>query len=138
MTCDGPKIVELGARLGGDCITTHLVPLSTGVNMVEACIRIALGEKPDIEPRFARGSAIRYVGQTAGVIREICGIEEARATEGVEQVSMVVREGERVTEVNSSAARSGFVIASGENAADAVRVCEAALSRIHLDVEADA
>ena len=39
VTKDGPKIVELGARLGGDCITTHLVPLSTGVNMVECSIK---------------------------------------------------------------------------------------------------
>jgi biotin carboxylase len=31
LTKDGPKMVELGARMGGDCITTHLVPLSTGV-----------------------------------------------------------------------------------------------------------
>ena len=40
VTKDGPKIVELGA-LGGDCITTHLVPLSTGVNTVECSIRCA-------------------------------------------------------------------------------------------------
>ena len=38
VTNDGPKIVELGARLGGDCITTHLVPLSTGMDMVK-CIQ---------------------------------------------------------------------------------------------------
>lgn len=48
VTKDGPKIVELGARLGGDNITTHLVPLSTGVDMVECCIKIALGETPQI------------------------------------------------------------------------------------------
>ena len=30
VTSEGPKIVEIGARLGGDNITTHLVPLSTG------------------------------------------------------------------------------------------------------------
>ena len=48
VTKEGPKIVELGARLGGDNITTHLVPLSTGIDMVEKSIRIALGEKPDI------------------------------------------------------------------------------------------
>lgn len=31
ITKDGPKVVELGARLGGDNITTYLTPLSTGV-----------------------------------------------------------------------------------------------------------
>lgn len=46
--------MELGACLNGDYITTHFVPLSTGVNIaeVEGCIRIALGKKPDIEPKW--------------------------------------------------------------------------------------
>ena len=63
VTKDGPKIVELGARLGGDCITTHLVPLSTGMNMVESCIKIAMGEKPDLSVIIDRGAAIRYFPQ---------------------------------------------------------------------------
>ena len=71
VTKDGPKIVELGARLGGDCITTHLVPLSTGVNMVECSIRIALGEEPDLEPKWNKGSAIRYLKTETGVVKEI-------------------------------------------------------------------
>lgn len=40
LTGNGPKMVELGARMGGDCITTHLVPLSTGVDMIRATIEI--------------------------------------------------------------------------------------------------
>ena len=76
VTSEGPKIVELGARLGGDNITTHLVPLSTGVNMVECCIKIALGEKPDIDPKWNKGAAIRYFEQTAGIVKNIEGIEE--------------------------------------------------------------
>lgn len=51
VTKDGPKVVELGARLGGDNITTHLVPLSTGVNLVECCIHVALGETPDFNSK---------------------------------------------------------------------------------------
>ena len=34
VTKDGPKMVELGSRMGGGCITTHLVPLSTGIDMI--------------------------------------------------------------------------------------------------------
>ena len=59
LTDQGPKMIELGARMGGDCITTHLVPLSTGIDMVKATIQIALGECPSIAPRFDKGAAIR-------------------------------------------------------------------------------
>ena len=134
ITEEGPKIVEIGARLGGDCITTHLVPLSTGVNMVECCIKIAIGEKPNIEPRFNKGSAIRFFKQTAGVVKGISGISTAKNMIGVQQVSIVHGIGEKITEVDSSTARMGFVIAQGDNADDAEAKCESALNKIKVEM----
>ena len=134
VTSEGPKIVELGARLGGDCITTHLVPLSTGVNMVECCIRIALGEKPDIEPKWNKGSAIRYFQQHAGVVKSIDGVEEAEKVSGVKQISIVHGVGEEVTEIDSSGARMGFVIAQDENAEKAMNDCVGALRVLKVSI----
>ncbi len=135
VTEDGPKIVEIGARMGGDCITTHLVPLSTGIDMVKNTISIALGEQTDIEPKFNKGSAIRYFNVPQGVIKEIDGIVEAEKIEGVKQISFVKTIGDSVTEINSSGARVGFVIAQGENADDAVAICEKAINTIKITVE---
>lgn len=42
LTKDGPKIVEIAARLGGDFITSKLVPLSTGINMVEQSLNVVM------------------------------------------------------------------------------------------------
>lgn len=134
VTKDGPKVVEIGARLGGDCITTHLVPLSTGVDMVEACIRIALGETPDLARKAQRGAAIRYFDQHAGTVRFIEGLERARSMPGVRQVSVVHGVGERVTEITDSGSRMGFVIAEGETADDAEKNCEAALHAIRVGI----
>ena len=134
ITSEGPKIVELGARLGGDCITTHLVPLSTGVNMVECCIKIALGEQPDIEPKWHKGSAIRYFEQHAGVVKSIHGEDEAGNVPGVKQISIVHGVGEEVTEIDSSGARIGFVIAKDENAERAVADCYKALDKIKVEI----
>lgn len=135
VTDDGPKIVELGARLGGDNITTHLVPLSTGVNMVECCIKIALGEKTNIEPKWNKGSAIRYFKQHAGVVRSIEGINIASKVEGIRQISVVHNVGESITEVESSGSRMGFVIAQGESAWEAEKICEVALEKINVKIE---
>ena len=134
VTNEGPKIVELGARLGGDCITTHLVPLSTGVDMVECCIKIALGEKPDIEAKFHKGSAIRYFEQRAGIVTVINGIEEAKAIPGVQQVSIVHGVGETITDIDSSTARMGFVIAQGDDADDAATICDKAKNSLSIDI----
>ena len=135
VTEEGPKIVEIGARLGGDCITTHLVPLSTGVNMVESCIRIALGEKPDLQPKYQKGSAIRYFNQKPGVVTAIDSVEEAQKAEGVCQISIVHGVGETVGEIDSSAARMGFVIGQAETAQAAVALCETAKDMIKITIE---
>lgn len=135
ITKDGPKIVELGARLGGDNITTHLVPLSTGVNMVEACIKIALGEKCDIVPKFNKGSAIRYFKQSEGTIKEIKGIKDAQNIEGVKQISIVHDIGEKIGDIKSSSDRVGFIIAQANEVKNAIRICEMVKDNIKIETE---
>lgn len=135
VTQDGPKIVELGARLGGDCITTHLVPLSTGVDMVESCIRIALGEKPDVIPKWHRGAAIRYMSSHKGVLKSVIGLEEAEQTDGISQISLVKSPGDAISDICSSADRIGFVIAGGETAQSAASACEEAMAKIRIVIE---
>lgn len=134
VTNEGPKIVELGARLGGDCITTHLVPLSTGINMVECCIRIALGEHPDITQKFNKGSAIRYFEQHNGIVVSVSGIDSAKAIKGVSEVFLSIREQQQVSDVNNSASRIGFVIAQGDTAHDAVHTCNQAMKEIVITI----
>lgn len=132
ITNDGPKIVELGARLGGDCITTHLVPLSTGVDMVECSIRIALGEKPQLNPRWNKGSAIRYLKTETGRVREIRGVKKAEAIPGVIQVTIVHGINEQIGEIKSSVDRVGFVIAQGEKASEAILTSKKGIEEIDI------
>ncbi len=135
LTKDGPKMVELGARMGGDCITTHLVPLSTGIDMVGCTIKLACGEKIDIEPKFNKGSAIRYFDAHNGTIKAIEGIDEAKKIPGVQEISIVHQVGETVGEIGSSTDRVGFVIAQAETAKKAVKVCEKAIAAIEIRIE---
>lgn len=135
LTNNGPKMVELGARMGGDCITTHLVPLSTGIDMVGCTIKLACGEKIDIEPKFNKGSAIRYFDAHNGTIKAIEGIDEAKKIPGVQEISIVHQVGETVGEIGSSTDRVGFVIAQAETVEQAVKVCEKSLSLISFQIE---
>jgi biotin carboxylase len=134
-TDKGPRMVELGARMGGDCITTHLVPLSTGINMIEATIRIACGEQPDIERKFEKGSAIRYFNPAPGVIKEIVGVEDALKIEGVKEISFVKKEGDSIGAIGSSTDRAGFVIAQGKTAKEAIAICERVCKTVKIKTE---
>ncbi|MBI2785438.1 MAG: ATP-grasp domain-containing protein [Legionella longbeachae] len=44
MTAEGPKIVEINSRLAGAFISSHLVPMATGIDLACASIQTALGE----------------------------------------------------------------------------------------------
>jgi biotin carboxylase len=131
---DGPKIIEIGARLGGDFITTELVPRSTGVDMVEAVIRIALGERPDWIPKFSKGAAVSYLTGPEGVVTRISGAEAAAAMPGVVRLEVDVKPGDEVRAIQSSLDRPGFVIAEGRDATEAESRATAAARRVSIEV----
>ncbi len=137
LTESGPKMVELGARMGGDCITTHLVPLSTGIDMVKATIQIALGETPDIEPKFHKGSAIRFLDAPAGTITAIDGVETAEQIPGVIEVALTKAVGDLSGSIDSSTDRLGYVVGQSDDARQAVQCCETALKAIAVTIESN-
>ncbi len=48
ITPDGEvRVIEIGARMGGDCIGSDLVELSTGYDFVKMVIDVAVGNDPD-------------------------------------------------------------------------------------------
>lgn len=133
LTRRGPMIIEIGARLGGDFITTELAPRSTGIDMVEGAINLALGRVPDLTPRRpAGGSAIRYLCPRPGRVVSIHGLERARALPGVKIVDVEVEVGGVVPEMKSSLLRVGHVIAEGDTAVQAVANAEAGRDAIHI------
>ena len=132
LTKDGPKMVEIGARMGGGCITTHLVPLSTGINMTKATIQIALGERPNIDALYQKGAAIRFIIPPIGEVVEILGVQEAKTLPGVKEVEIQCKVGQVVGELENGASRIGYVIAQAETPEDAIDICTQALKLIRI------
>jgi len=139
ITSEGPKVVEIGARLGGDRISTHLTPLSTGVNLVRAAIQIAIGEIPSFTPSLARGAAVRYFkAPKLGVIKKVEGLDAIASMTGLELLypeserDGPLQPGFQIGEICSSLDRYGHVIFSGANAPEAVARCENAASLVRF------
>ena len=133
-TAGGPKVVEIGARLGGDFITTHLVPLSTGVDMVTANIKCAIGEDPDIEKKHAKCSAVRFLQPQPGRLKSVSGITEAEAVNGVFEVGLLKHIGEIVPEMRNSLDRVAYVVVQGNTSDEVMAACEEAIKKIHFEI----
>ena len=111
ITDQGPKMVELGARLGGDYITSHLVPLSTGLNIEAAAIQIAMGKAPHLTPNFKKASAIHYLDLPKGkTIKKIEARKDQLSNKRLNSILIFCKEGDVVPEITDSAKRAGCVI----------------------------
>lgn len=135
LTKEGPKMVEIGARMGGGCITTHLVPLSTGISMTKATIQTALGERPDLKQKINKGSAIRFIIPPVGKVISITGKDEAEKIPGIQLVEIQCEVGQILRELENGTSRIGYVVAQGATAEQAIEICEKALETICIKVE---
>lgn len=135
VTSKGAKLVEIAARLGGDFITSRLVPLSTGVNMIDCSFSYLLGDIVKYKNTINRGSAIRFVRGDKGILESIKGVDEARKMPGVQEVDIYVKPGDCIRNLENSSDRIGHVIAIGKDADDASRNAEAALKVIRIQTK---
>ena len=127
-----PYLMEIGARLGGDFITTALTPLSTGIDMVGAAISVALGEAPDLQPKAAgQGVCIRYFTPQPG---RLVGIEHSDLLNVpyVYDASIYRNVGDMVPEARSSSDRSGHVIVVGSTPQAAIEKAEGIITKVKI------
>ena len=101
------RIIEIGSRMGGDCIGSDLVPLSCGQDFTAMVIDTAAGR----EPQFAKNapamvSAIRFIMNE----KDFVHLEKLKA-EHPENIRKIVLEGEvKKAKISDSGSRPGFYI----------------------------
>lgn len=112
--CSGKIVViETSPRLGGDFITSKLVPLSTGINMEKVLIKIAVGEEvgeDDFVPGIKRCSAIRFFNLTEGEIIFIGDLGKIKKVAGFKEYNFDLKKGDSINKITSSLNRYGWCI----------------------------
>jgi hypothetical protein len=123
-------LMEIGARLGGDFISTELTHLSTGINMVAAAINCALGIEPNLVPtEHTHGVCIRYFCPKPGKLIRISNTEILDAPR-VYQWEIYRKPGDQIPEIVSSLCRSGHVIVTEENPQKAVALADRLIKEV--------
>ena len=125
-----PYLMEIGARLGGDFISTELTHLSTGVDMVAAAIDVALGIEPDLRPKEAsKGVCIRYFTPQPGRLTAINHLELLNDPH-VYDAEIYHQVGDMIPEVRSSLDRSGHVIVTAPTVQEAIKRADEIISKV--------
>jgi len=128
-------LMEIGARMGGDFISTELTHLSTGIDMVAATINVVLGIKPNLQPiETKHGVCIRYFTPKPGKLIGIEG-ENVLKDPHVYDAEIYYHVGDMIPEVKSSLDRSGHVIVTDVDALSAIKRAESIISNVKLITE---
>ena len=99
--------------MGGDCIGSHLVRLSTGVDFVKAVIQAGMGERIDLTPApHAAAAAVRYLMNRQDY-EDYLALQAAHPEVIVRRSEMHPAQME--TAVTDSSRRFGFYIAAEDS-----------------------
>ena len=115
-------IVESAIRGGGVYISSHLVPLATGIDINKILLKCALGQatESDIEDAFAKkkDGASAYVCFTLpeGIVKEINGIEDVPNIQGVVMCDIRnLSEGDKTEKMIAKGMRKGPILVNANN-----------------------
>ena len=128
-------LMEIGARLGGDFISTELTRLSSGVDMVAAAINVSLGLEPNLQPTEPKhGVCIRYFCPKPG---KLVSIERAELLNQsfVYNAEIYHHIGDTILEVHSSLDRSGHVIVTAPTARQAIERADKLINDVEFTTE---
>ncbi len=107
------KIIEIGGRMGGDCIGSDLVKLSTGVDFVDLVIDVACGQKISLKKVENEGYAFIKFAFSAEEIR-LLELERIAKEYSDCVVRYYLNEIEEICEVTDSSKRCGYYIFSSK------------------------
>jgi len=114
-----PYIVDIGARMGGNAINTHIIPNYIGVDHVGNTIKLAVGDNSiDIEPKFKNFIATRQLNLKPGKIIKIPDFSNLY-TENVIDICFEKKQMDTINEYTCNAERAGYVVVKGKNIEDA-------------------
>lgn len=106
----GIFVIETSPRLGGDYITSKLTPLSTGINIEDELLMIALGETINPQSKAVQYSGVHFFAFKEGrVIQHVPDKSFVEEWPHVVDFSFHLNKGEKVHRITSSLNRYGHL-----------------------------
>jgi hypothetical protein len=123
----GPVVLECAARsIGGLC--SRALKFGAGISLEEVIVRHALGMSIEDLSRERAASGVMMIPiPRSGVLRDVRGVDAARAVDGIVGLDVTIPKGQRVQALPEGDRYLGFMFARGSSPAEV----EAALREAH-------
>ena len=127
-------IVDVGARMGGNLIGSHIIPIGTGVQYIENMIKAAVGDKADFAPKFPSSPiATRLLALTPGKVKALPDFKALENKNVIIEHHLSV--GDTINEYHTNLDGCGYVLSYGKKINAAEELAQKTLNEINLLIE---
>lgn len=132
ITKDGNvHIVDVGARMGGNLIGSHIILAGTGIDYMGNMIKAAVGDKTDWNPVVApKPVATKLLALTPGLVKSLPDLDAISKEYGV-VIEHHLHVGDTINEYHTNLDGCGYIVADGKTVNEAI--AKAAEVRVLID-----
>ena len=116
----GVHIVDIGARMGGNLIGSHIIPMGTGIDYMANMIKAAMSDEVDFTPQTESAPvATKLLALTPGVVTSLPNFDNIATTYKV-TIEHHLHEGDTITPYRTNLDGCGYVVATGRDVYEAI------------------
>ncbi len=127
-------IVDIGARMGGNLIGSHIIPLGTGIDYLGALICSAVGDKADLsvkkEPLAVSTKILALSPGRVASLPDFDSIEKEFDVKILHHLSI----GDEITPYRTNLDGCGYIVATAQSTDAAKEKAQAALSKLDKSI----
>lgn len=114
-------IVDVGARMGGNLIGSHIIPIGTGIDYMGNMIRAAMGDATDFTPQWNPQSvATKFLALTPGKVKALPDFEQI-----AKQYDVIIEHhlhiGDIINEYHTNLDGCGYVVVQSDIVETAIK-----------------
>ena len=110
-------MVDIGARMGGNLIGSHIIPYSNGIDYMKIMIEASVGDQFECNLKFNRAISTRIITLDTGIVQSI-DIEKINSIDCLYKI-VLPKAGSHVHSYRSNLDGCGYVVCTGNNESEA-------------------
>ena len=117
-----PVMVDIGARMGGNLIGSHIIPLSTGIDYIGNMLRASVGESVVVRPEKNKQIATKILNLSPGIVKQLPDLDSLyEKYQCLKYAVFNITKGSEIRSYKTNLDGCGYVVCEGATLEEAER-----------------
>ncbi len=108
-------IIDIGARMGGNLIGSHIIPMATGIDYMGNIIKASLGENVDFENKYKHIISTRLMDFVPGKVKTLPDLSTYYKDQDVKYIVCKLKIGDKINTYKNNLDGCGYVVVSNND-----------------------